>query len=135
MRCMIELERRDDFEDSEEAEVGDEGSVFHSLQSTEKSHKNFERQSVKDIVMKYQNGSKAPAYQSNSLAVDRLAYLAAGINLKRKSNTQSLIDKMKHESELKRHQNQAEEEVVVENKKVRHSIEVLLTEREYQIET
>ena len=42
---------------------------------------------------------------------------------------------MKHESELKRHQNQAEEEVVVENKKVRHSIEVLLNEREYQIET
>ena len=77
-----------------------------------------------------------PSYQSCSLAVDRLAYLAGGSNNEsKKSKTQSLIDKMKHESELKRHQNQAEEEVVVENKKVRHSIEVLLTEREYQIET
>ena len=85
--------------------------------------------------MKFSNDIEAPPYQSCSLAVDRLTYLAAGKNHKSKSNTQTLIDKMKHESEIKRRQNPLEEQKVVTNEKVRDSFNVLLTERKHLIET
>ena len=42
---------------------------------------------------------------------------------------------MKHESEIKRRQNLASEEAVMNYKKVRHSIELLLNERDNLIET
>ena len=77
-----------------------------------------------------------PSYQSCSLAVDRLAYLAGGSNNEsKKSKTQSLIDKMKHESEIKRGQNPFEAEEMVNNEQVCCSIKVLLTEREHLIKT